>query len=213
MKNLSSSTLTTFLAVAALSIAGCSGSGGDGGDSGNSAPTISGDPPSAVLVGSGYSFRPSASDPNGDALTFVVQNKPSWATFNTKTGEISGIPTTGNIGMFSNISITVSDGEMSASTPQFAVEVTQVQLGSVTLSWVAPTDNSDGSTLIDLDAYKIYYGDSPENYANQLRIENPSITTYVVDNLVPDTYFFMATSVNSQGLESPYSNTTQVTID
>ena len=29
-------------------------------------------------------------DPNGDALTFSIQNRPSWATFSTSTGRLSG---------------------------------------------------------------------------------------------------------------------------
>lgn len=193
---------------------GNGGSGGSGGSgSTNSAPTISGNPAPAVNVGDAYSFRPTASDPDGDTLNFEIANRPSWASFDTNNGEVSGTPSMGDIGSYDNISITVTDGQASASTPAFSVDVSQVQLGSVTLSWTAPTQNSDGSSLNDLDAYKIYFGNSQGSYPNQVRIDNPSITTYVVDNLAPDTYFFVATSVNSQGVESAYSNAAQVTVN
>ncbi|MCG8368939.1 MAG: hypothetical protein MJA32_00340, partial [Proteobacteria bacterium] len=48
---------------------------------GNSAPTISGTAPASVKFGNNYWFRPSASDPDGDKLTFEIQNLPRWATF------------------------------------------------------------------------------------------------------------------------------------
>ena len=46
----------------------------------------------------------------------------------------------------------------------FHVEVTQSALGSMTLSWTAPTENTDGSQLNDLAGYKLYYGTSAGNY-------------------------------------------------
>ncbi len=179
----------------------------------NSAPTISGNPPPAVTVGELYSFVPVASDPDGDTLQFSIQNTPSWASFNDTTGEISGTPTLGNVGISAGISISVSDGQASASTPLFSVEVSQTQLASVTLSWAAPIENSDGSQLTDLSGYKILYGNTLGNYPNQIRIDNPSITTYVVENLAPNNYFFVATAFNSQGAESTFSSPTEFLVN
>ena len=56
----------------------------------NRAPTISGSPDTAISVGEDYSFRPTASDPDDDVLTFSIQNKPSWAWFNQASGRIGG---------------------------------------------------------------------------------------------------------------------------
>ena len=47
----------------------------------NSAPTISGSPSTGVTAGNPYSFVPTASDPDGQKLTFSITNKPSWAAF------------------------------------------------------------------------------------------------------------------------------------
>jgi hypothetical protein len=179
----------------------------------NSAPTISGSPSSAVNVGATYTFLPTASDPDGDALTFSISNKPAWAEFDSSTGAVSGVPSLGDVGNYSNIMVTVSDGQANASLSQFSVEVTQVQPGSVTLSWTAPTQNSDGSALTNLASYNIYYGVSPGHFPNQRQINNPGVTTYVVDNLAPNTYYFVATAVNSQGIESQFSNSTPVTVN
>ena len=62
------------------------------------------------------------------------------------------------------------------------------------------------SQLVELAGYRIYYGTSAGSYPNSIRIDNPGLTTYVVENLVPNTYYFVATSINSSGVESSYSN-------
>lgn len=90
----------------------------------NQAPSISGTPAAAVQVGAMYSFTPTASDPEGDTLTFSIANKPAWATFNTTSGTLSGAPVASSVGITSSIKITVSDGKLSASTPVFSITVT-----------------------------------------------------------------------------------------
>ena len=158
-------------------LGGCGGSTNDAVQStaggGNSAPTISGTPPLATKISEQYSFTPSASDPDGDNLTFSILNKPRWAAFDAATGNLSGIPNLGDEGTYANIDISVSDGSLSASLPTFSVDVTQVALGSVTLSWTPPTQNEDGSVLTDLAAYKFYYGTVSGSYANSIRVDAP----------------------------------------
>ena len=53
----------------------------------------------------------------------------------------------------------------------------------MTLTWTAPTQNEDGTTLTDLDGYMIFWGTTPGVYPNSERIENESVTTYVVEGL------------------------------
>ena len=173
----------------------------------NSPPSISGSPSMQVNANSSYSFTPVASDPDNDTLSFEVTGLPGWAEFNNSTGSITGMPTDANVGVYNNIQITVSDGSASASLPSFSITVTAVSLGSVTLNWTPPTQNEDGSELIDLDAYRIRWGTVPGSYSNSVLIDNPGLSSYVVDNLVPGTYEFVATSINAAGVESTYSNT------
>lgn len=180
---------------------------------GNSAPQIAGAPPNAVKTGDSYSFIPSASDPDGDALTFSIENKPGWASFDSATGRLSGQPLLGDIGMYTAISISVSDGQATTAMPAFSVEVTQTALGVMTLSWTPPTQNEDGSALSDLAGYKLYYGTSPGNYTKQIMIDNPSISTYMIENLLPDTYYIVATSLNRAGVESRYSGMATKTVE
>jgi len=178
---------------------------------GNRPPGISGNPPQSVNVGATYRFTPAASDPDGDALSFTVTNLPRWASFDSQTGELSGTPQDGDEGTYSGIRITVSDGTSSAAL-QFDIDVSASPLGSVTLSWTAPTENEDGSALTNLAGYRIYRGTTPGNYDETITIDNPSVTTYVVENLAPGTYEFVATAFNVDGRESSFSGSLLVTI-
>jgi putative Ig domain-containing protein/collagen triple helix repeat protein len=97
----------------------------------DSAVSISGSPVTAISAGSNYSFTPTAS--GGDAaLTFSVTGLPSWATFSSSTGAISGIPPSAVGGTsFPNIIITVTDGTNSASLAAFTIAVTAANQGTV----------------------------------------------------------------------------------
>lgn len=89
----------------------------------NRAPTIAGTPPAAVTAGQAYSFRPTASDPDGQALTFSISGKPSWAVFDVATGELRGTPGAAAVGQTGDIVIRVTDGAASDSLPAFRITV------------------------------------------------------------------------------------------
>ena len=77
---------------------------------------------------------------------------------------------------------------------------------AVTLNWMPPTENTDGSPLTNLAGYDIHYGTASGNYSQSVAVSNPGLATYVVDNLTPGTYYFSVTAVNSAGAESPLSS-------
>ncbi len=172
----------------------------------NTPPAISGAPAAAVTVNTFYDFTPLATDADNDPLTFSMAGLPTWATFEPGNGRISGTPGDAHVGTHSGIVITVSDGQASADLGPFSVTVEAVSLGSATLNWQPPTQNEDGTPLIDLAGYNIYWGTTPGNYPNSVRIDNPGLTTYVVENLAPGTYEFVSTAFNAAGTESRYSN-------
>ncbi|MBU2677970.1 MAG: putative Ig domain-containing protein [Gammaproteobacteria bacterium] len=173
---------------------------------GNSAPTISGTPSSSALIDEQYSFTPSASDADpGDVLTFNVSGEPTWLSMNSGSGALTGTPTVEHVGTYSGIVVSVSDGSASASLPPFTVNVVQNADGSITLSWTPPTQNEDGSD-VNLAAYKFYYGTSPGSYSNQVRVDSPGMSMYVLENLAPATYYVVATAIGTNGAESAFSN-------
>ncbi len=178
----------------------------------NHAPTISGAPAAQVQAGQAYTFTPSANDADGDKLTYSIENKPTWATFDPNSGRLTGTPST--VGTFANIAISVSDGTTSANLEPFAVTVASAPAttGSATLSWTPPTQRSDGSTLSDLAGYKIHYGSAQGEYTQELDISNPGIAEYVVDGLASGTWYFVVSSYDSTGAESSYSSPVSKTI-
>jgi hypothetical protein len=174
--------------------------------SGDGPPTISGNPATQVNAGSTYSFTPSASDPAGNPLTFSIQNQPSWANFDTDTGRLSGTPSAGNVGSYPNIVISVSDGTRSASLPAFSIAVTEISTGSVTVNWSTPTQNTNGTPLLNLAGFRIYYGTNANNLSQSAQIANPGVTSYVLANLAPGTWYIGLSDYTASGVESTLSN-------
>ena len=77
--------------------------------------------------------------------------------------------------------------------------------GLVTLSWMPPTQNEDGSALHDLAGYRVYAGTSPDSLSRVIVLNNPGLTRYVVEYLTPAIWHFAMTSFNRDGLEGPRS--------
>ena len=78
--------------------------------------------------------------------------------------------------------------------------------GTVNLTWTPPMTNADGSTLTDLAGYKIYYSTTEGAYTDPIIVNNPGLSSYVVEGLTPNTYYFVVTTYDYSGNESPYSN-------
>ena len=177
-------------------------------------PTISGSPTTTVAAGSAYSFMPSASDADGDSLTFSIQNKPAWATFSTGTGQLSGTPNAANAGTYTNIIISVSDGTKSAALDPFSITVTVTQpvTGTATLSWNIPTQNTDGTPLTNLAGFHIYYGTSQSSLTQSVDIADAATTGFQITNLSSGTWYFAIKAYNSAGAESDLSNIGSKTI-
>ncbi len=178
----------------------------------NSAPTISGTPTTSLRAGESYEFVPQASDPDGDALAFRIENQPGWASFDPATGRLAGTPAEADIGAHVAIRIAVSDGTATAMLGTFEITINQIALGSAVISWMPPTQNADGSALTDLAGYRIYYGRTRDQLDQTVPISSPGITTHVVDNLSPAVWYFAMTSLNSRGVESERSGTASKTI-
>jgi hypothetical protein len=209
----SGSVLFTCALIFSVAItAGCKGGGSGGGSevntstaaladttkASNSAPVISGSAATTARPNKAYSFAPTVSDVDGDAISFQIQNKPAWATFSTVTGELSG---TARVGTFADIVISASDGKSFAALSPFSIAVTQAVAPKrdITLAWAAPTQNSDGSPLTNLAGYIISFGKSKDALSQSVQINNPSVDRHVFDTLASGTYFFALRSVTANG--------------
>jgi hypothetical protein len=186
--------------------------GGSVPDPQNAMPQIMGSPPNEVIVGQSYSFTPSATDTDGDSLTFAIVGQPDWASFNTATGRLSGTPSAADVGSYEGVTISVSDGEATRALPQFALNVVQQSNGNVTLAWQPPTENTDGSPIVNLNGYKIHYGTMSGSYDTVVSVNNPGVTRFVLENLAPGTYYFAIAAVATSGAESELSGEASKTI-
>ena len=84
--------------------------------------------------------------------------------------------------------------------------------GSVTLSWIAPTANTNGSPVTDLAGYHIHYGTAPGDLTKVIDLASTRITTFEVSNLTPGTYYFAISAYTTQGIESAESDVGSKTI-
>ncbi len=154
------------LLVVALSVAlaGCGGasdagsadSSTPGSDSSSSSsatansaasPRVTGTPPDVVAVNQRYDFQPTVTEVSGDSLSFSIQNKPGWASFNLTTGALAGTPTASDAGEYKGIVISASDGTSSSALAAFAIQV--VAAGAATGGTAAAaTAASPSGTMI-----------------------------------------------------------------
>ena len=182
----------------------------------NQAPVISGSPAAAVDAGVAYSFTPSASDPDEDSLSFTVTNLPSWASFDSQTGTISGTPQESDVGVYADVRLSVTDGELTASISPFSitVETALVQTGSLSLRWAAPSTRTDGSSLEvhEIDGYCIYLGDSSSNLTMEVDLNDGLADSYTFTDLPVGTYFVAVTAYDTDGNHSGYSNTIEMSV-
>jgi hypothetical protein len=179
-----------------------------------SAPSIAGVPAATVVAGQTYSFQPQVSTTSGVTVSFTIANLPSWAKFNTTTGLLSGTPTASQVGQYSGIAIAVMDGSQSATLAAFSINVAAGNSAdAVTLSWQPPTENADGTPLMDLKGYQIHYGPKSKTYSTNIKVTNPGLTSYVVQNLAAGEYYFALTAYNSTGKESSLSPEVSTTLN
>ena len=152
-----------------------------------------------------YQFQPSVSQAAGQ-VTFSISGQPTWATFNSTTGELSGTPAESMAGTSASVTISASNGKGTASIGPFTIIVAQVSgNGSIALSWSPPADTADGPLSL-LAGYYIYYGTSSGDLSNSVLVFGGGTTEYVIQGLAPGTYYFAMTTYSAQGIQSDRSN-------
>ena len=167
---------TATVAVLALLTAACGGGGGGGdangvgqspsasapaaGQSNSAEPAtlqLTGAPPAEVTEGEFYFFQPAISGAGSATVRFSVINKPDWAEFDPDGGILYGTPGASDVGTAVEVTIAANDLFSVDFLPPFTISVNpSPDRQSLTLSWLPPTENEDGSTLTDLAGYRIY---------------------------------------------------------
>ena len=163
-----------------------------------------------VIASDSYSFKPGATDADDDVLSFAIANKPAWASFNSSTGRLNGVPAEGDVGEYKNIVITVSDGADTASLAAFNIQVqaNTVATGNLDLNWTAPVARADGTplSLADIDGFRIYYGESEGQYTESVEITDGTAQSATVTGIPVGSYHIVMTTYDMDGRESGYSS-------
>jgi hypothetical protein len=135
------------LLTLAAALAGCGGGSSSSGASSTS--KISGTPPATVVANNHYSFTPTVENPTGEPVSFSIQNKPGWASFDLTSGGLSGNPTAANAGRYDNIIISVTFHSVTAQPSPNGTAADTAKNDRMILS------ASDGTTTIALPAFSI----------------------------------------------------------
>jgi hypothetical protein len=166
-------------------------------------------------VGAAYYFNANTTGGNGNAVTFGIQNRPSWATLNTNTGELKGTPSAA--GTFSNVIISATDGQSTVKLPAFSIVVGSgtgtTNTLSVTVSWAAPGSNTDGTTFDNPAGFVIHYGTSSSNLNKTVAIGSYAARSYKLTGLSKgSTYYFAVAAVNTLNMEGERSAITSIAL-
>jgi hypothetical protein len=176
---------------------------------------LSGNPAASVAAGASYTYAPTVSASSG-TVSFAITGMPSWASFDASTGKLSGTPAAGNVGTTGQITITASDEGSTALIGPFTIDVTASTSapasGTVSLSWAAPTENTNGTPVTDLAGYHIHYGTAAGALTQTIDVVGASTTAFEISNLIPGTYYFSVSAYSSLNVESSPSGVATVTI-
>lgn len=222
MKRRSRGLLRAFLPLFALSFCYASGGNDESASAAKPAavnvPAISNNaPPTIVLasvedtqVGATFDYQPEAQDPESDTLRFTASNLPTWASFDSTSGRISGTPGSNDAGLYESISITVADATHLVVTAPFSIAVNPavnaaLELGSgvAALQWEIPPSKVSGEPLDDLAGYRILYGRGSSDLDHSVMITDPATTSYQFSTLTSGVWYFAVVAVSSGGLEGP----------
>ena len=86
--------------------------------------------------------------------------------------------------------------------------------GTLAIDWVAPTQREDGTPLLlsEIETYNLYYGSSPGDYLYTLDNANVTTGSVYISDFPRGTYYFVITTVTTDGLESCGSEEIEIII-
>ena len=175
-----------------------------------------------AIIQTPYMYEPGGYDMDiGDTITYTVTNQPSWTTFDSSTGRLTGTPSSSDMGgqsikSYSGISMTVTDADgESAVLPSFTIDVVSNDLPVANDMSINIDEDTSGTITLqgtDLNGYDLIY--SVTNVTNGLATFNYVSNTVEyagdVDYFGSDSFTYKVT--NEYGLESS-EKTVSITVD
>jgi hypothetical protein len=112
-----------------------------------------------------------------------------------------------------SLAISSASGATFGNPIEATISIRQSAAGEVSLSWAAPTQNTDGSLLTDLAGYYIYYGAGGGQAMQILQLSGPGATSVILPGLSQGIWYFAAMAYNSSGATSGMSSIVSATIE
>jgi hypothetical protein len=84
--------------------------------------------------------------------------------------------------------------------------------GSATLTWTAPTTNTNGTPVTPISGYTIYYGTSASSLTQTVVVSDSTTTSYAITGLASGTWYFAVAADATDGTQSAMSNVGSKTI-
>lgn len=80
-------------------------------------------------------------------------------------------------------------------------------MADINLSWVAPAERENNSpiALSEITGYKILYGIAQGQYSNSVTINDSTAVNYTFADFPAGTYYFVVTTLDTEGRESRFS--------
>ena len=96
-----------------------------------------------------------------------------------------------------------TSGAGTGNTPTGTPSGTPVTAGSATLTWVAPTENADGTPVTNLAGYTLYYGTDPSDLTQSLTVSGGATTSTEVKDLPSRNVLFRGRRLQCHGPRKP----------
>ena len=155
---------------------------------------------------------PTATDPEADAISFTIANKPAWASFDPSTGTLEGQPSIADIGSYPNITISATDGLLRGLAER--VQDRRGEHGAgLDRAQLGPADGA-GRRLAADEPRRLQrlLGHRARPLPESRGDPESGVATHVIDELPPGTYYLVATAYDAHGIESDFSNVATHTI-
>ncbi|MEK7351480.1 MAG: putative Ig domain-containing protein, partial [Nitrospirota bacterium] len=117
----------------------------------SAAPVINSTPILAATVGAAYSYGVTATDANGDTLTYSLTTAPAGMSINAATGLIAWVPAAGQMGA-NEVTVRVADPKLLTATQSFSITVGLTAVAPVITSTPILTGKVGTAYRYDVDA-------------------------------------------------------------
>jgi len=180
----------------------CTGPGGSAAQS--ATVSVTKVAPAIVLSASPSTVKSGAAS----TLTWSSTNATACTASGGWTGSLatSGARATGAVNATTTYTISCTGSGGTATQSAIVTVTSSTSNGTATVSWEAPTINTDGTTVTNLSGYTIYYGTSQSDLTQSVVVSGAATLSYEITGLAAGTWYFAVAADGADGTESAMSS-------